>query len=240
MAGHSKFKNIQHRKAAQDNKRAKIFTKIAREIFTAAKLGMPDPNFNPRLRAALSNARAANMPKANIDNAIKKAIDPSSGENYQEMRYEGYGPGGVAIIVEALTDNRNRTASEVRSAFSKAGGSLGETGSLSFLFAQVGEIQYHNLNIDHDELMLFVLDAGASNIELSEDMHIIYTEPGDFAKVRDQLIASYGDPDSSKLVWQANDLAEAIDAEQVEKIAKLIDVLEDNDDVQAVYCNVSV
>lgn len=238
MAGHSKFKNIMHRKGAQDSKRAKVFAKHAREIFVAAKSGMPDPEQNARLRNAIIAARAVNTPKDNIERAIKKAAGGGE-EHYDEMRYEGYGPGGIAFIVEALTDNKNRTASDVRSTFSKAGGSLGETGSVGFMFERVGEIQYAADKADTDTMFEQALEAGAQDVESSDDEHIITCDPDDFAAVRDALIEQFGDPISASFEWKPNTPTE-VDAELAGKIMRLIDVLEDNDDVQTVSTNVDI
>lgn len=239
MAGHSKFKNIMHRKGAQDKKRGKIFTKLIREITVAAKSGLPDPDMNPRLRAAISAARAENMPKDNVDRAIKKAVESGEGDNYENIRYEGYGAKGVAIIVEALTDNRNRTASDVRTAFTKHGGSLGETGGVSFMFDQVGEI-YHEADVASDDKMFeAALEAGADNVESSEDGHIITTSVEQFGAVRDSLEKSFGDPVSAKLSWNPQTTV-TLEGEDAAGILKLIDVLEDNDDVQDVFTSLEL
>lgn len=236
MAGHSKFANIKHRKGAQDAKRAKLFTKLQREITVAAKLGQPDPDFNPRLRTAIITARSHNMPKDRIEGAIKKASSAGEGDNYEEIRYEGYGSGGIAIIVEALTDNRNRTAGEVRSIFTKAGGSLGETGSVSFMFDHVGLIEYEGNVASEDEMFEIALEAGASEVISQSDWHIIYCEVDDFSTVRDALIEKFGDPQNARLSWKAKDEVKLTD-DQAEKISKLVDNLEDNDDVQLVCGN---
>ncbi|MEQ8286722.1 YebC/PmpR family DNA-binding transcriptional regulator [Thalassospira sp.] len=237
MAGHSQFKNIMHRKGAQDKKRAKIFTKIAREITVAAKIS-DDIDSNPRLRAAISAGRAQNMPKDNIERAIKKATGAGEGDNYEEVRYEGYGTAGVAVIVEALTDNRNRTASEVRAAFTKSGGNLGETGSVGFMFTRVGEIVYLADKADADEIFEAALEAGAANAESDEDSHVIDTELEDLNAVREALTEKFGDPESAKMVFRAVTEAE-ITVDQAQSIMKLVDVLEDNDDVQNVWTNVA-
>ena len=203
MAGHSKFSNIKHRKGAQDAKRAKLFTKLQREITVAAKLGQPDPEFNPRLRGAIIAARGQNMPKDRIDGAVKKATAAGEGDNYEEIRYEGYGPAGIAIIVEALTDNRNRTAGDVRSYFTKAGGSLGETGSVSFMFDHVGLIIYDK-NIGDDEAVFeAALEAGAEDVQSQEEVHAITCATDDFSVVRDSLMEKFGDPKVAKFDWQA-------------------------------------
>ncbi|MBO6772195.1 MULTISPECIES: YebC/PmpR family DNA-binding transcriptional regulator [unclassified Thalassospira] len=237
MAGHSQFKNIMHRKGAQDKKRAKIFTKLAREITVAAKIS-EDIDSNPRLRAAIAAARGQNMPKDNIERAIKKATGAGEGDNYEEVRYEGYGTAGVAVIVEALTDNRNRTASEVRAAFAKSGGNLGETGSVGFMFNRLGEIVYPADAADADEIFEAALEAGAANVESDENSHIVDTELEDLNAVREALTEKFGDPESAKMVFRAVTEAE-INVEQAQSIMKLVDVLEDNDDVQNVWTNVA-
>lgn len=238
MAGHSQFKNIMHRKGAQDAKRAKIFTKIVREIIASLGGGaQTDPGFNPRLRTAIDKARSVNMPKDRIENAIAKGSGTNSGENFDEIRYEGYGPGGSAIIVEALTDNRNRTASEVRSTFSKAGGQLGESGSVSFMFDHVGQIVYVGANLKpEDELMEVALDAGASDFVTEDEAQIIYTEIASFHTVLDALKSKFSDPDQAEIIWKPQSITE-ISGEAGEKLNKIIDTLEDLDDVQNVYCN---
>ncbi|PZO83070.1 MAG: YebC/PmpR family DNA-binding transcriptional regulator [Micavibrio aeruginosavorus] len=239
MAGHSKFKNIQHRKGAQDAKRAKVFTKIGREIIVAAKLSGPDPAANPRLRAAIMAGRAVNMPNERIKRAIDSATGAGATESYENIRYEGYGPGGVAIIVETLTDNRNRTVGEVRSYFSKLGGVLGETNSVSFMFDHVGEIIYPASKASADAMFEAAVEAGADNVESSEDSHEITCATNDLAAVRDALIEKYGEPEKSGFVWKSNVNAD-VDEETAKTILKLIDMLEDNDDVQAVYTNFNV
>jgi YebC/PmpR family DNA-binding regulatory protein len=236
MAGHSKFKNIQHRKGKQDAKRAKEFTKLIREIITATRSGQPDPAFNPRLRAAIIAARALNMPKDKIENAIKRGSSTNDGDNYDEMRYEGYASGGIAIIVETLTDNKNRTASEVRAAFTKAGGNLGETGSVSFMFDHVGVIEYPANITNNDEIFEAVIEAGANDVESDEEYHVIYCDIEVFHAVQDALIAKFGNPENAKLIWKAKDSI-SVDDEAAEKLMKLIDTLEDNDDVQSVFGN---
>ena len=238
MAGHSKFKNIMHRKGAQDKKRGKVFAKHARLIYVAAKTGMPDPEKNPRLRNAIIAARADNTPKDNIERAIKKAAG-ADGENYDEVRYEGYGPGGVAVIVEALTDNRNRTASEVRSSFTKHGGNLGETGSVGFMFERTGIIEYAADAADADTMFEEALEAGASDVASDDDGHVISCDPDDFAAVRDALIEKFGDPTGARLDWVPNTTTE-LDEQAASTMLKLIDVLEDNDDVQSVSSNFEV
>lgn len=234
MAGHSQFANIKHRKGAQDAKKAKRFTKILREITVAAKTGQTDPEFNPRLRNAIIEARVNNMPKDRIDAAIKKVIAGSDGENFENIRYEGYAPGGVAIIVEALTDNRNRTASEVRSLFTKAGGALGETGSVSFMFDHVGVIQFDAKVSDEERMFEAALEAGAEEVESTSEIHVIITKTENFAQVRDELVKKFGDPVSAKWDWKAHNPIEINDLEQAQKLMKLVDGLEDCDDVQYV------
>ena len=237
MAGHSQFKNIMHRKGRQDAVRSKLFSKLAREITVAAKMGLPDPNMNPRLRAAIQAARAENMPKDNIERAIKKALGGES-ENYEEIRYEGYAPGGVAVIIEALTDNRNRTASEVRSYFTKAGGSLAETGAVSFMFDRVGVIEYDAKVASEDAMMEAAIEAGADDVSSSDEGHEIVTAMDALRDVAKELEAKFGEPKKAALVWRAQNQI-AVDDEAGEKIVKLMDSLDDNDDVQNVYSNAS-
>lgn len=237
MAGHSQFANIKHRKGAQDAKKAKVFTKLIREITVAAKTGQVDPNFNPRLRSALIEARTKNLPKDRIDAAIKKATSAAEGDNFEEIRYEGYGHGGVAIIVEALTDNRNRTASEVRSLFTKSGGALGETGSVGFMFDHIGLIQFDAKVASEENMFEAALEVGADEVESGAEIHAIITSPENFAQVRDALIAKFGDPISAKLDWRAKTISEISDLESAQKLMKLIDGLEDCDDVQSVTGN---
>ncbi|MDH0612067.1 MULTISPECIES: YebC/PmpR family DNA-binding transcriptional regulator [unclassified Agrobacterium] len=238
MAGHSQFKNIMHRKGKQDSVRSKMFSKLAREITVAAKTGMPDPNMNPRLRLAIQNAKAQSMPKDNIERAIKKAAG-AEGENYDEVRYEGYGPGGVAVIVEALTDNRNRTASNVRSIFTKAGGALGETGSVSFSFDRVGEITYKAEVGDADKVMEAAIEAGADDVESSEDGHTIICGFEAMNEVSKALEGVLGEAESVKAIWKSQNTV-PVDEEKAQSLMKLIDNLEDDDDVQNVYSNFEV
>jgi len=238
MAGHSQFKNIMHRKGAADAKRSKLFAKLAREITVAAKLGLPDPKMNARLRLAIQNARAENMPKDNVDRAIKKALG-NDGENYDEMRYEGYGPGGVAVVVEALTDNRNRTASAVRSYFTRAGGALGETGAVSFMFDHVGEITYKAEAGSADAVMEAAIMAGADDVESSDESHVITVSFENFGDVAKSLEEAIGEPESAKVVWRPQNLV-PVDEEKAASLLKLIDQLDDDDDVQAVYTNFEV
>ncbi|GLQ11775.1 putative transcriptional regulatory protein [Devosia yakushimensis] len=235
MAGHSHAKNIMHRKGKSDAVRSKIFSKLAREITVAAKLGMPDPAFNARLRLAVTNARAQSMPKDNIDRAIKKAIG-SDGENYDEIRYEGYGPGGVAIIVEALTDNRNRTASNVRSYFSKNGGAMGETNSVGFMFDRIGEITYPIAAGTEDKVMEAAIEAGADDVESDEEGHYIYTSFEAMVEVAAALEKVLGEAESVKAIWEPQNKT-PIDAEKGSTLMKLINTLEEDDDVQNVYSN---
>lgn len=237
MAGHSKFKNIQHRKGAQDKKRAKIFTRLIKELAVAARSGT-DPNSNPRLRGALLAARAANMPKDNIERVLKKA-EGGEGEQYEEIRYEGYGVGGTAFIVEAMTDNRNRTASEVRAAFSKFGGSLGETGSVSFMFDKVGQIIFTGSVADVETMFEAALEAGADNVESDEESHFITCAPEDFNAVREALQETFGDPEEAELTWIAQNTL-SVDEDQATTLLKFIDALEDNDDVQSLSFNFEI
>lgn len=240
MAGHSQFKNIMHRKGAQDKKRAKIFTKILREIHVTVKANGPDPTSNPKLRVALMNAREANMPKDNIERAIAKATGEESGTDYIETRYEGYGPGGVAVIVECLTDNRNRTAPEIRSIFSKAGGNMGESGSVSFMFDRLGYLRYLVDKISPEVVFEAAIEAGAENVESNEDGHEIYCSVEDFAAVRDTLILRLGEPESGKLIWKPQSSHAVTDLESAQKFVKFMDALEDNDDVQNVWDNANI
>jgi YebC/PmpR family DNA-binding regulatory protein len=239
MAGHSKFKNIMHRKGAQDAKRAKVFAKHIRELTVAAKTGLPDPDMNPRLRTAIAAAKAVNMPKDNMERAIKKGAGGGDDTNFDEVRYEGYGPGGVAIIVETLTDNRNRTAAEVRSAFTKYGGNLGETGSVGFMFARLGFIEYSTATASTDDMFEAALDAGASDVESSDDGHEIYCDVEDLGAVRDALEEKFGAPSDARLDWKPQTTTE-LDEEKAGTLLKLLDVLEDNDDVQRVASNFEV
>jgi YebC/PmpR family DNA-binding regulatory protein len=240
MAGHSKWANIKHRKGAQDAKRAKLFTKLAKEIIVAASMGQPDPEFNPRLRSALITARKAGVPKDRIENSIKKGAGELEGESYEEMRYEGYGPAGVALIIEVLTDNRNRSAAEVRSILTKGGGSLGETGSVGFMFDRVGLIQYKADAATADEMFEAALEAGAINCESDDEMHEITTESGDLNAVGEVLAAKFGESEEAKLDWIAKEPMVIDDVEKAEKILNLIENLEDNDDVASVSANFDI
>ncbi|MDF2094713.1 YebC/PmpR family DNA-binding transcriptional regulator [Aquibaculum arenosum] len=239
MAGHSQFKNIMYRKGAQDKKRAQQFAKLGREIIVAAKSGGGDPEGNPRLRAAIQAARAANMPKDNVERAIKRATGEGADVNYEEIRYEGYGPGGVAVMVEALTDNRNRTAAEVRTIFSKNGGSLGETNSVSFQFERVGEIVLPAEAGDADSLFEAAAEAGAQDVQSSEEEHVITCAADDFSDVRDRISERFGDPRSASLVWRPLNTT-PVNEEQAQTLFKLIDALDDNDDVQQVSANYDI
>ena len=238
MAGHSQFKNIMHRKGRQDAAKSRLFGKLAREITVSAKLGVPDPTMNPRLRAAVIAARAENMPKDNIDRAIKKASG-GEGENYEQIRYEGYGPGGVAVIVEVLTDNRNRTAGEVRSTFTKSGGNLAETGAVSFMFDHVGVIEYDAKVANAEAMFEAALEAGADDVVSSQDCHEVYAVQDRFGSVAKALEAKFGEPHKTALVWRPQNTV-AVDDEQGEKLLKLIENLNEHDDVQNVYANFEV
>ena len=238
MAGHSQFKNIMHRKGRQDKMKSKLFGKLAREITVSAKLGMPDPAMNPRLRAAIIAARAENMPKDNIDRAIKKAVGGDA-ENYDEIRYEGYGPGGVAVIVEVLTDNRNRTAGEVRASFTKSGGNLAETGAVSFMFDHVGVVEFDPEVAGADPMLEAAIDAGAEDVVSSEGGHEIYTTQDSLRDVAKALEAKFGEARKAALVWKPQNTV-AVNDDQGEKLLKLIETLNEHDDVQNVYANFEV
>ena len=235
MAGHSKWANIQHRKGRQDKLRAKLFSKMAKEITVAAKMGDPDPDKNPRLRMAVKEAKSSSVPKDVIDRAIKKS-QAGEGEDYEEIRYEGYGPNGVAVIVEAMTDNRNRTASTVRSTFSKCGGNLGETGSVGFMFDRKGAVEYPATVGDADTVMMAAIEAGAEDVESSEEGHTVWCADTDLSEVSNALEAELGEYSSTKLVWKPN-ISTDMDLEGMEKLMRLIDALEDDDDVQRVTSN---
>lgn len=238
MAGHSKWANIQHRKGRQDALRSKLFSKLSKEITVAAKMGDPDPEKNPRLRLAVKEAKQNSVPKDVIQRAINKS-QTGEGDEYEEIRYEGYGPGGVAVIVEAMTDNRNRTASNVRSTFGKHGGNLGETGSVSFMFERKGEIVYPNDAGDEDTVMLAAIEAGAEDVESSEEGHVIYTADTDLAEVSGALEEALGEAESTKLIWKPATTTE-LDLDGAQKLMRLIEVLEDDDDVQRVTANFEV
>ena len=238
MAGHSQFKNIMHRKGRQDAAKSKLFGKLAREITVSAKLGTPDPAMNPRLRAAMLAARAENMPKDNIERAIKKASGGDA-ENYEQIRYEGYGPGGVAVIVEVLTDNRNRAAGEVRATFTKSGGNLAEPGAVSFMFDHVGVIEYDAKVAGAEAMFEAALEAGADDVVSSENGHEVYAAQDRFGSVAKALEAKFGEPRKAALVWRPQNTV-AVDDDQGEKLLKLIESLNDHDDVQNVYANFEV
>ena len=238
MAGHSKWANIQHRKGRQDAARSKLFSKLAKEITVAAKMGDPDPDKNPRLRLAVKEAKSQSVPKDVIDRAIKKS-QGGDAESYDEIRYEGYGPGGVAVIVEAMTDNRNRTASTVRSTFTKCAGNLGETGSVSFMFDRKGQVLYPLEVGDEDTVMMAALEARAEDVETTEDGHAIFCADTDLNEVSNALEALLGESESAKLIWKPQTTTE-LDLEGMEKLMKLIDTLEDDDDVQRVTANFEV
>jgi YebC/PmpR family DNA-binding regulatory protein len=239
MAGHSQFKNIMHRKGAQDKKRAKIFTKVQREITVAAKMGGGDPASNPRLRSAIAWAREENMPNDRIKRAVDSATGAGAAENYEPMRYEGYAQGGVAVIIEALTNNRTRTAGEVRSYFTKCGGNLGETNSVSFMFDRVGQIFYPSAKAGADKMFEAAVEAGAQDCISSDDGHEIITAPDDFLSVRETLEKSFGPAERAAVVWKPNVMA-SVDADTAQSVMDLIEMLEDNDDVQNVTTNFEV
>lgn len=235
MAGHSKWANIQHRKGRQDAVRSKLFSKLSKEITVAAKMGDPDPDKNPRLRMAIKEAKSVSVPKDVITRAIKKS-EAGEGANFDEIRYEGYGPNGVAVIVEAMTDNKNRTASVVRSTFTKNGGNLGETGSVGFMFDRVGQVTYLAAVGDADTVMMAALEAGADDVESTEDGHVIWCDSTELNTVSSALEAELGESETTKLIWKPN-LAAELDLEGLEKLMKLVDALEDDDDIQLVTTN---
>jgi YebC/PmpR family DNA-binding regulatory protein len=239
MAGHSQFKNIMHRKGKQDAQRAKIFSKLAREITVAAKAGLPDPAANSRLRLAIQNARAENLPKDNIERAIKKASGGDA-DSYEAVRYEGYGPGGVAVIVEALTDNRARTAPVVRSLFAKYGGNMGETGSVSFMFNRVGEISYPKARASADAMLEAAIEAGADDAAMDEGNHIVTCAFENIGEVSSALSTKFGEADTVKVVWKPHVMAPLGDVEKAESLMKLVDALDQDDDIQAVFSNADV
>jgi YebC/PmpR family DNA-binding regulatory protein len=240
MAGHSHAKNVMHQKSKTEAKRSKIFGKLAREIAVAAKQGMPDPAHNPRLRAAIIEARKNNLPRERIDRAIKSAQPGSAeGVNYDEVRYEGYGPGGIALIVEALTDNRNRTAAELRTIFSKGGGAMGEAGSVAFMFTRVAEVVFPVKVASADAMLEAVIEAGGDNVETNAEAHIVTCPVEDFGAVRDALETKFGEPESAKLVWNPNVLS-PVAGDAAQSVLKLVDALEDNDDVQTVIGNFDI
>lgn len=239
MAGHSQFKNIMYRKGAQDAKRAKQFARVTREIMVAAKSGLPTPEDNPRLRGAIQAARAVNMPKDNIERAIKRASESGEADNYEENRYEGFGPGGIGLIVDALTDNKNRTASEVRTAFTKHGGSMGSSGSVAFQFDRVGQIEFDVAVGDADAVFEAAVEAGADDVVSTEDGHEIYCEPDNLHEVQKAMEDVFGDPRAARLGWRAQNTIE-LDEQQATTLLKLLDVLDDNDDVQHISGNYEI
>src|SRR5829696_7154003 len=238
MAGHSKFKNIMHRKGRADSARSKLFSKLSREITVAAKMGLPDPAMNARLRLAVNNAKAESLPKDVIERAIKKAAGGDA-ETYEAIRYEGFGPGGVAVIVEALTDNRNRTAGLVRSLFTKYGGNLGETGSVSFMFSRVGEITYGSRAGSADKVLEAAIDAGADDVVSDQEGHAIYCAADSLSDVSAQLSKTLGEPEASRVVWKPQTMA-PLDEERAQALMKLMAGLDDDEDIQNVYSNFEV
>ena len=239
MAGHSKFKNIMHRKGAQDKKRAKIFSRLGREISVAVKVGGDDPESNIRLRSAIASAKGLNMPKDNIERAIKKGQGNDPDSNYEEVRYEGYGPEGVAIIVEALTNNKNRTAAEVRSIFSKYGGNLGETGSVSFGFERLGNISLNLDLVKEEDLFDFLVENETDDYEVTDNEYLIYCDQNRLHNLNDKIIKNYGQTNYSNLIWKSKNYIN-IDKENADQLSKLLEILEDNDDVQVVSSNFEV
>lgn len=239
MAGHSKFKNIMHRKGAQDKKRAKLFSRLGREISVSIKTGGIDPESNIRLRSAISSAKALNMPKENIERAIKKGEGNDPDSNYEEVRYEGYGPDGIAVIVEAMTNNKNRTAAEIRSIFSKSGGNLGESGSVSFNFKRLGLINLDKKITSENEIFEFVVENGSEDLEINEDEYLIYCDHSALHILNEKIIKKFGQTNSADLVWK-NDNTIEVGKESAEKLFKLLNSLEDNEDVQGVSSNFEV
>lgn len=240
MSGHSQFKNIMYRKGAQDAKKARVFAKLARDITIAAKSGMPEPDKNPRLRLAIQAARAESMPKDNIERAIAKASQSGGGDDYVSVRYEGFGPGKVAIIVEATTDNKNRTAGNVRTIFGKRGGVMGESGSVTFNFERIGFIQYPLSVADADKVFEAALEAGANDVDSDDEHHDIETLPDDLNAVTEALEKQFGTPSASRLDWKALVKTDISDLETAQKLLDFIDALEDDDDVQKVYHNAEI
>lgn len=240
MSGHSKWATTKHKKAAIDNKRAKLFTKLQKEIMVAAKLGDPNPDFNPRLRNAVIAAKSNSMPKDRIESAIKKASSLGEGTNYEDFHYEAYAPAGVALILDILTDNRNRAASDVRSTLSKNGGNLGESGSVAFMFELVGYIIYDKEKADDEAIFELGVELGATSVESYDDCHEVVTSKEDFAKIRDALIDKLGDPSEAKITWKPKTTVKISDVEQAKKVLRLIDLLEDCDDVQEVCSNLEI
>ena len=239
MAGHSKFKNIMHRKGAQDKKRAKTFSRLGKEISVSVKVGGADPESNIRLRSAINSAKSLNMPKDNIERAIKKGEGNDPDSNYEEVRYEGYGPEGTAIIVEAMTNNKNRTAAEIRSIFSKSGGNLGETGSVSFGFKRLGSIVLEKKLVTEDKLFDFVVENGSEDLETNEEEYVVYCEPTILHHLNEKIIAEFGQTISSELIWKSEN-AIKVEKDSAEKLFKLLNSLEDNEDVQGVSSNFEV
>ena len=239
MAGHSQFKNIMHRKGAQDARRARQFARLIREITVAARQGLPDPASNPRLRAAVAAARQANMPKDTVDRAIKKAAGGGAGEDYADVRYEGYGPAGVAVVVEALTDNRNRTAAAIRAAFSKYGGALGETNAVSFLFNRIGVIRYPASVASADAMLEAAIEAGAEDVQSDAEAHEVTCAAEDLFAVRDALVARFGEPESARLDWRPTATV-TLDEDRAASVLRLIEALDENEDVQNVYANFDI
>jgi YebC/PmpR family DNA-binding regulatory protein len=239
VAGHSQFKNIMHRKGAQDAKRARAFAKMIREITVSAREGLPDMAFNPRLRSAVMAARAANMPRDTIERAIKKASGGGAGDDYVEIRYEGYGPGGVAVIVEALTDNRNRTAPALRTAFNKYGGAMGESGSVAFMFNRLGVVRYPAAAASAEAMLEAAIEAGADDVVSDAEGHEVIAGVDGFFALRDALEQKFGPPAAAKIEWRPN-ITVPLDEEKAAAVLKLLDVLEDDDDVQNVYANFEI
>ncbi len=238
MAGHSKWANIQHRKGRQDKARSKLFSKLSKEIAIAAKMGGGDPDANPRLRLAINNAKSQSVPKDNIQRAIDKATG-ADGADYEEIRYEGFGPAGIGIIVEVSTDNKNRAAAEVRSAFAKNGGNLGETGSVAFMFDHMGEVQYAADVADEDTMLEAAIEAGAEDVVSDEETHTIYCAREDLHEVVKALEASFGEPSSANMIWKPQNTID-VGADKAGTLLKLMDALEDSDDVQNVYANFDI
>lgn len=239
MAGHSKFKNIMHRKGAQDKKRAKIFSRLGREIAVSVKTGGPDPESNIRLRSAINAAKSLNMPKANIDRAIKKGEGNDPDSNYEEVRYEGYGPSGIAIIVEAMTNNKNRTAAEIRSTFGKYGGNLGESGSVSYSFKRLGEIFIDKKLAQEDELFEFAVENGSKDLEVNDDSYAIYCDQNQLHTLNEKIIKKFGETSSSQLTWKSENNID-VNKDTADQLFKLLNTLEDNDDVQNISSNFEV
>ena len=238
MAGHSKFKNIMHKKGRQDAARSKLFSKLSRDITVAAKSGLPDPNMNPRLRLAVNNAKAESMPKDNIERAIKKGA-AGEGEDYEEIRYEGFGPGGVGVIVEVLTDNRNRSGGNVRAIFGKNGGNMAENGAVSFMFDRVGQIEYPAAAGSEEQVLEAAIEAGASDVESDEEGHTVVTALEDLSEVASSLEQRFGAARSTKVVWRPN-ISTPVASDDASGVMRLLDALDDDDDVQNVYANVEI